>query len=341
MRILAVETSCDETALSLVSAYGGAEALSFTIEKEVVASQVDVHRPWGGVVPTLAKREHEMNLPKLFQEFRDAAPDIVAVTIGPGLEPCLWSGINFVERIHSENFPNSELLGANHLEGHLYSFLLSEKAVNDKFQIPNINKLFPAVALVVSGGHTILAVMRSLTEWEKLGETRDDAVGEAFDKVARMLELPYPGGPEVERVAEKGNPNAVEFPRPMLASGDYDFSYSGLKTAVLYYLRDNKTTNRADVAASFQEAAFAPLVSKVSRAVKEYDAKSVFLSGGVAANRILREKFETKSHQLSTDFYVAPIRYNTDNATMIAVAAYINSISGTKYDVRAQPNLNL
>ncbi len=352
MRILAIETSCDESGVSLVKAEGDLNSLEIDIIGELVATQIKIHREYGGVVPGLARREHEKNLPVLFEKIkgnRELKPDLLAVTVGPGLDPCLWSGINFAKEVQESHFPEAKLVGANHLEGHLYSFLLDEKfRISEKeFKAKDIENIFPAIALVVSGGHTILILMKSITEWEKLGETRDDAVGEAFDKVARLLNLPYPGGPEIEKIAsfstEGGSTSltSLSFPEPMINSGDYDFSYSGLKTAVLYHLRENPESPPEEVAYAFQEAAFAPLVKKVKKAAREYNAQSLLLSGGVAANRSLQKKLEAISHKLSAGFFVAPLKYNTDNAVIIALAAYINSLQGKEYEIKSQPNLSL
>lgn len=365
MKILAIETSCDETALALIEASGGLRTPKFKILKNLVSSQIEIHRPWGGVVPNLAKREHLKNLPLVFErimnnesrirgkgngfkipnsKFLIPKIDLLAVTVGPGLEPALWAGIEFAKELKKNIFPKVPLLGANHLEGHLYSFLLSQKK-------PNL-KIFPAVALIVSGGHTILLKMESLVKWKKLGETRDDAVGEAFDKAAKMLGLPYPGGPEIQKLATKGDPNAVAFPRPMIhdnsPAGEYDFSFSGLKTSVLYYLRDNPKARKADVAASFQRAATDVLVAKTARAAREFKARSIMLSGGVAANSFLRDMLGNQANKMGLKFLVPPMDFNTDNAVMIAAAAYIQSLrkknpsyrAGRRV-IRAQGNLNL
>ncbi len=335
MKILAIETSCDETALAFLEASGGLRAPKFKIIKNLVSSQIEIHRPWGGVVPNLAKREHIKNLPLVFEELagnKKIKPGILAVTVGPGLEPALWAGIEFAKELKKNVFPKVPLLGANHLEGHLYSFLLSKKTPS---------KIFPAVALIVSGGHTILLKMESLVKWKKLGETRDDAVGEAFDKVAKMLGLPYPGGPEIQKLAMRGNFEAVAFPRPMIHDKNYDFSFSGLKTSVLYYLRDNPKADKANVAASFQKAAVDVLISKTARAVREFKAKSVMLSGGVAANAFLRNNLQEASDKMGVNFLVPPMDFNTDNAVMIAAAAYIQNLRKKKHAISAQGNLNL
>ncbi|KKU19563.1 MAG: putative tRNA threonylcarbamoyladenosine biosynthesis protein Gcp [Candidatus Nomurabacteria bacterium GW2011_GWA1_46_11] len=338
MRILSIETSCDETAVALVEAKGGLKKPRFKVLKNEVASQIEVHRPYGGVEPGLARREHIKNLPAVCgsvvreKDWKDI--DAVAVTVGPGLEIALWAGIDFARELAKKH--KKPLLGANHLEGHLYSPLLSLKE-SEK------NPKLPAIGLVVSGGHTILLALESIDRWKKIGETRDDAVGEAFDKVARLLGLPYPGGPEIQKVAEKGNAESIDFPRPMIHQRNFDFSFSGLKTSVLYYLRDKKLTSklRADVAASFQRAAIETLVWKTIKAAWAHKAKSVFLAGGVAANKLLRETLSKRAKEEGLEFYMPEFKYSTDNAAMIAVAAYMNHEKGKKYRIKAQANLNL
>lgn len=339
MRVLAIETSCDETALALLEATGGSRTPRIRVIKNLVSSQIAVHAPFGGVVPNLAKREHLKNLPILFKELLPRperfAPDLIAVTVGPGLEPALWTGINFAQEIRKIHFPKAKLVGANHLEGHLYSFLLTGS--------PKLSttKLFPAIALIVSGGHTILITMDSLVKWRMLGETRDDAVGEAFDKVARILGLPYPGGPEVERFAARGNPAAVPFPRPMLHDKSCDFSFSGLKTSVLYHVRDHPRDAKEDVAASFQAAATDVLVAKTVRAARECAARAVFLSGGVAANRYLRTKLAAASRKHRAAFYAPHAKYNTDNAAMIGAAGYFTHLRKKRLPLRADGTLSI
>ncbi|MBI5733032.1 tRNA (adenosine(37)-N6)-threonylcarbamoyltransferase complex transferase subunit TsaD [Candidatus Jorgensenbacteria bacterium] len=350
MKILAIETSCDETAIALLKATGRLNSQTnkprFKILKNLVSSQISIHRPFGGVVPNLAKREHLKNLPIVFERIASdpyqLKPDLVAVTVGPGLEPALWTGVNFAKEIRHKYFPNIKLLGVNHLEGHLYSFLLSKKTKS--------SKIFPAISLIVSGGHTILLLMQSLTKTQKLGETRDDAVGEAFDKVARLLNLPYPGGPEIEKLARIGNPNAIAFPRPMIHTKDYDFSFSGLKTSVLYYLRDIQKTEPniqssqkfiADVAASFQQAAIDTLITKTIKAAKTFRVKSIMLSGGVAANKTLRKNLKREGERSKMNFFSSIPKFQTDNAVMIGIAAYISHLKKKNRHITAQGNLNL
>lgn len=336
MKILSIETSCDETAIALLDASGGIRTPKFKVIKSEVSSQVKIHAPFGGVVPNLAKREHIKNLPIVLKnaigDTSKVKPDMIAVTVGPGLEPALWAGIEFAKSLKKNVFPKARLIGTNHLEGHLYSYLLSPK-------LPKT--IFPAIALIVSGGHTILLYMSSLSKWKKIGETRDDAVGEAFDKVARVLQLPFPGGPEIEKSAKRGDAKKIDFPRPMIHTKNYDFSFSGLKTAVLYYTRDNKKTKKEDVAASFQKAAIDVLVEKTTRATREYEAHTMLLSGGVAANTALRETLEASSKKLRVNFLPTPMLYNTDNAAMIGVAGYLSYLRKKRFGLKARGTLNM
>lgn len=338
MKILAIETSCDDTSIALIEAKGNPLSKNnsgnwrIKILKNFVSSQIKVHEPFGGVVPTLAKREHIKNLPILWKRIvkQGKKADLLAVTVGPGLEPALWAGIEFAKNLAKEL--NKPLIGVNHLEGHLYSNWLVSGKKNPKF---------PAIILLVSGGHTILLKMDSLTKWKKLGETRDDAAGEAFDKVARLLNLPYPGGPQIEKIAKEGNSKSVAFPRPMLRDKNYEFSFSGLKTSVLYYLRDNPKTNKADMAASFQQAVLDVLIGKTIRAAKEFNAKSVLLCGGVAANKTLRNALKKESVKIGAEFFAPQFKFNTDNAAMIAAAAYVQKLRKKKYRLVAKGDLNL
>jgi N6-L-threonylcarbamoyladenine synthase len=346
MRILAIETSCDETGIAIIAASGGLKNPEFKILKNLVSSQIKIHRPFGGVVPNLAKREHLKNLPILYRKIFGAESgklkvescDLITVTVGPGLEPALWTGINFAKELAVRY--KKTIVGANHLEGHLYSFLLPQKTVPLKAKGKKI-KVFPAVALIVSGGHTIILKMDSFSKWKRLGETRDDAAGEAFDKVARLLDLPYPGGPEIEKIAREGRADAVPFPRPMMHDKNYDFSFSGLKTAVLYYLRDNTNAAKADVAASFQQAAVDVLVSKTIRAAKQFGAQSILLSGGVASNKLLRGTLKKESEKNGCSFFVSDFKYNQDNAAMIAIAGYMAYCRKKNYKLAAKGDLDI
>ncbi|MBI2010820.1 MAG: tRNA (adenosine(37)-N6)-threonylcarbamoyltransferase complex transferase subunit TsaD [Candidatus Colwellbacteria bacterium] len=333
MRILAIETSCDETAIALVEGHGPLSNPRFKVLKSIISSQILVHRPFGGVVPNLAKREHLKNLPVVLDQILNTKYDIqdtdfIAVTVGPGLEPALWTGINFAKELAKKN--KRPLLGANHLEGHLYSPLLSLK---EKISLP-------AIGLVVSGGHTILLLLKNLENWKKIGETRDDAVGEAYDKVARLLGLSYPGGPEIERISRDVKPK-IEFPRPMIHQKNYDFSFSGLKTSIFYYLREHPRASKKQVAASFQQAAIDVLVAKTMKAARNYKAKSILLAGGVAANKPLRQTLRQASRKQGLRFFVSDFKYSTDNAAMIGAAAYLSHLRGKKLRITAQANLNL
>lgn len=355
--ILSIETSCDETAIAILKCSGElnspwpgrpAGVLNFEILANEVSSQIKIHRPFGGVVPNLAKREHIKNLPILLKKVLknlQSPIDCIAVTVGPGLEPALWAGITFAQDLAKKL--KKPLIGVNHMEGHLYSFLI--ETMNSQLSTLNSQKqsklLFPAIGLVVSGGHTIIIKMQSLTKWKKLGETVDDAAGEAFDKVAKMLKLPYPGGPEIEKLAKQGSPKAIDFPRPMLNQKNYNFSFSGLKTSVLYYLKKHKSNKKAfksDVAASFQRSVVDVLTKKAIRSAMEFKAKSIVLCGGVACNKTLRETIKKNAEENDLKFIAPEFKFNTDNAAMIGVAAYINLLSKKRtYKIEADSNLNL
>jgi N6-L-threonylcarbamoyladenine synthase len=374
MRVLAIETSCDETGIALLSVSGGGlkgrAAVTpprVEVRESLVASQIALHREFGGVVPNLAKREHLRNLPLLYARLEKKlrakgsrlAFDMITVTVGPGLEPALWTGINFAEALAAQT--KKTLVGANHLEGHLYSFILpsprAKRTPNAKAPAAQTRAArptaapvaFPAIALIVSGGHTTLLRMDSLVQWKLLGETRDDAAGEAFDKAARLIGLPYPGGPEIERLARIGDPHMAEFPRPMIHEKNYDFSFSGLKTAVLYYVRDNPSVlateeGRAGVAASFQAAAIDVLVAKTVRAARESGARSVILCGGVAANTALRNALaRAVRHAMgpSCAFLVPARAYNLDNAAMIGLAGYMAKLRDARYPLRADGSMEV
>lgn len=381
MRILSIETSCDETALAIVECSGTAKKPVFNVLKTVVNSQIELHREWGGVVPNIAKREHIQNLPKLLKNLELRTKDLeridaVAVTVGPGLEPALWAGIEFAKELAARL--NKPLLGANHMEGHVFSILLdAENSIthNAARRTPDSGNVsrkalsvkpiaFPAIGLVVSGGHTILVLMKSYTQWRNLGETRDDAAGEAFDKVARLLGLPYPGGPEISKLALKGDAKAIAFPRPMLNLPGYEFSFSGIKTSVLYYLRDHSLRDTphasrdtrsenvkriasgvqratANVAASFQQAVLDCLIKKTMKAAREFSAQTVFVCGGVAANKELRRQLLVECHKWGIQFTAPANEYNTDNAAMIAAAAYLAALRKKKYKFIADSTMTL
>lgn len=311
---LGIETSCDETAAAVVR--DGREILS-----NVIASQLDLHAEYGGVVPELACRRHGQLIDRIAERALKEARvtldeiDLISVVQGPGLIGALLIGVNFAKALAwARGLP---LVPVNHVEAHVYSCFMS----NPQMELP-------AIGLVASGGHTSLFVMENVGRYRKLGETTDDAVGESFDKVASLLGLPYMGGPHVEKLALKGDPNAIPFPRGMAKKKGYDFSYSGLKTAVLYRVkgygnkkRDPDTLSeeeRADVAASFQEAALEVLVQKTVRAVEAFRAKSIAVGGGVAANQRLRALFAEAAAKLSIPVYFPDKRLCTDNAAMVA-----------------------
>ncbi len=362
MKILAIETSCDETGIALIESdskgkarpvrgRGSLRALAASngikILANLVSSQIETHRPFGGVVPFLAKREHEKNLPILFSKLKAGswkleAIDIIAVTNGPGLAPCLWTGVNFAQKIAQEL--NKPLVGINHLKGHIYINILENKLT------------FPVLSLIVSGGHTQLVFSKKLGHYQIIGETLDDAAGEAFDKVAKLLKLPYPGGPEISKLATKGNPSQFNFPRPMLNTKNLDFSFSGLKTSVLYLINGMGASkkalkltaqNKADVAASFEQAVVDVLVYKTTLAAKTLNPKTLILGGGVAANKKLRETLELK---FKTDFpkikcLLSPTSMTGDNALMIALAALaeyklLKPVKNPT-DLKAEANLRL
>lgn len=353
MRILGIETSCDETAVSVIEVLGK----KINVLANVVSSQVKLHAKYGGVVPTLASREHVKNIGHVFDaalkeaginNFRKEI-DLIAVTRGPGLAPALLIGLTFARTLAW--LSGKPVIGVNHLDGHVHSNWLPPTAKSAKSPAQNLKPTFPALNLIVSGGHTELVRMQSHTKYKIVGETLDDAVGEAFDKVARILKLGYPGGPVISKLADNGNSDAHLLPSPMLKSRDYNFSYSGLKTAVLYLLRNMKIKKlspqlKADIAASFQKAAITVLVQKTIRAAKELEIRTVLLSGGVSANQLLRWELEKAATEAGIPFFCPAMQYTGDNAAMIAAAGYFQwrSKPKNKYDWRKldmDANLNL
>lgn len=341
MKILGIETSCDDTAAALIEAKRG----RFTVIRELRSSQIDLHKKYGGVVPEVAARAHAELIMPLIRDViarssksdeaiqtgllrrarNDSKPDVIAVTAGPGLITALMVGVQTATSLaYAWDVP---LVAVNHIEGHIYGNWLE----------PKQKITFPALALIVSGGHTELILMRDHGKYKLIGKTRDDAAGEAFDKVGKLLGFDYPGGPKISQAAEDGDPNAIPFPRPMINSGDYDFSFAGLKTAALYWLRDHPVIARrpsgrrsnpvADFSASFEQAIVDVLVAKTIRAAKEYRPRSVLLGGGVAANRHLRAAL---AEAVSTNYpeaslTVPPLFATVDNAPMIAVAGYFHA----------------
>lgn len=328
MKVLGIESSCDETAASVI------------IDGEIISNTIfsqKIHNKYGGVVPEIASREHEARIIAVITDALSSAEiklddiDGFAVCYGPGLMGALLVGLNTVKGLSIVT--GKKFIGINHLEGHLYAGFIDNKSVT-----------FPFLNLLVSGGHTQLWQIKSIGNYKLLGTTVDDAAGEAFDKGARMLGLGYPGGPEIQRVAEKGNSNQFQFPRPFIKSLPLNFSFSGLKTALFYTLKKMTDSqikkNKADIAASYQEAIIDCLLSRIKLAVTNYGIKDVVVSGGVAANRRFREKL----HQIKTiNHHFPPIEYCTDNGAMIALAGYSLLKSGnvSQLDLKPVPNLGL
>jgi len=401
MKILAIETSCDETAVSIVECTGDLASPHFEVLAESLISQVALHAEFGGVVPNLAKREHAKNLVPLLKEAlakaglpsksrqafseKEAADirelcarepelaeniiseldgvaipavDLIAVTQGPGLEPALWVGINFAKAL--KGIWNIPAIGINHMEGHIVSALAHDAKGKGGLE-------FPAIALLISGGHTELVLAEQFGKYRIVGQTKDDAVGEAYDKVARILDLPYPGGPEVARLAEIAREENADggskkistrrpLPRPMISTPDFDFSFSGLKTAVLYAVRDIKKMENVDdtaspettegwkkeIALEFEEAASDVLLAKTEKAIEKFGAKTLIVGGGVIANAYIRGRLEALGHE-GLAVRIPEIRLATDNATMIAFAASIATLAGSAVPLengsKAQGNL--
>lgn len=379
MKILAIETSCDETAVAILECEGQVGAASFTVLGNALLSQIDIHKEFGGVFPALAKREHARNLTALLQaaleeasllEEREqvikeetweamgtillresglAAPlfeflketerpdiDAIAVTSGPGLEPALWVGINFAKVLSLVwNIP---LVAVNHMEGHLLSALAKKEG--STIVIRDVD--LPVLALLVSGGHTELVLMRDWLSYELLGQTRDDAVGEAYDKVARMMGLSYPGGPEVSRLAERARKSSttmlppedkIVLPRPMIDSDNLDFSFSGLKTAVLYRIKEKPMWGEVQkeyLARAFEDAVADVLWEKTRKALELSGAKTVVMGGGVSANTHLQRVFSEaiQSHE-AVRLRIPEKEFTTDNALMIGIAGYFRASLGT------------
>lgn len=378
--VLGIETSCDETAVCVVEA----SDFQFKVLGNSLQSQIEIHDKHGGVFPALAKREHSKNITSLFSEALKKAGlykerksafsetekekilaslkmehemakdvielletiekptiDIITVTQGPGLEPALWVGINFAKTLGT--IWNIPVVPTNHMEGHIVSVLIeSGKDVN-----------FPALALLISGGHTELVLIKSWHEYSVIGRTRDDAVGEAFDKVARILGLEYPGGPKISVLAKKSrerekNTNIV-LPRPMLNTKDYDFSFSGLKTAVLYMVKkmgELSETDKEDIAREFEDSATEVLVKKTRQAMIDHNVRTIIIGGGVIANENIREAFQkmTSIDFVDVGLHIPEIEHSTDNAIMIAVAGYMrfmNKGESLEKDFKASGNLGL
>ena len=333
MKILAIESSCDETAAAVVE--DGRQVLS-----NVISSQIDLHRLYGGVVPEIASRKHIERINQVIRQALDDADtelediDAVGVTYGPGLVGALLVGVAEAKAIsYARGLP---LVGVHHIEGHISANYIEHPELEPPF-----------LCLVVSGGHTQLAIVEDYGKLRILGSTRDDAAGEAFDKVARAIGLPYPGGPEIDKLAREGNPQAITFPRARIDGAPYDFSFSGVKSAVLNYLNHHKMQGKeiekADLAASFQQSVVSVLTDHTMRAAEEFHMDRVAVAGGVAANQCLRKAMKQACEKRGlTLYYPSPV-YCTDNAAMIGVAAYYEYRNGTRHgwDLNAVPNLKL
>ena len=390
MKVLGIETSCDETAIAIVRGESVENGTTFTILGNALLSQIDIHREFGGVFPALAKREHAKNIvpvlslalqkanllekehlslsqkmkeeistllerePELTDVFltfieTHKKPDIdaIAVTSGPGLEPALWVGVNVAEALaRAWHIP---LVPVNHMEGHIVSALAKEETEHTL----SIRKTpLPMLALLISGGHTELVLMKTWLSYELIGQTKDDAIGEAFDKVARMIGLPYPGGPEISKLAEKARahniPSSPVLPRPMTGTPSCDFSYAGLKTSVLYHLKkhgDISETEKEALARSFEDAATDVLITKTRRALEETSAQTLVLGGGVSANTHIRRTFSDfiEKEMPHVALFIPKATLTTDNAVMIGLAGYYRAVRGeyAKDPLRADGNLAL
>lgn len=329
MKILSIETSCDDTGVTIMEAKGGLSKPSFTVLTDQLAVQ-SIHAQYGGVFPMKAKIEHEKNLPILLEKALKEAKldtkkkpvDLIAVTYGPGLEPCLWTGIVFAQALAKKwGVP---IIPTNHMEGHIIS---AYGKSSGSFTIPKIQ--FPMLCLLVSGGHTELVLSKSLQKYKIIGKTRDDAAGEAFDKVARMMGVEYPGGPKISKLAQeqraKNAASPFSFPRPMMYTKDFDFSFSGLKTSVLYAIQKIKKLDNAKksaIALEFENAVVETLIHKTKKAAEKYKIKTLIVSGGVAANTHLRNEM-TKAFEGIAPVIIPSRELTRDNSLMIGIAGYM------------------
>lgn len=331
--ILAIESSCDETAAAVVK--NGREVLS-----NVISSQIELHKLYGGVVPEIASRKHIEKINQVIEEALETASvtlddiDAIGVTYGPGLVGALLVGVAEAKAIaYAKKLP---LVGVHHIEGHISANYIENKELEPPF-----------ICLVVSGGHTHLVCVKDYGKYEILGRTRDDAAGEAFDKVARAIGLGYPGGPKIDKLSKEGNANAIAFPKAHIEDAPYDFSFSGVKSSVLNYINGCKMKgeefNQADIAASFQKAVTDVLVDNAMKAVKEHGYTKLAIAGGVASNSTLRGAMRLACEKNNIEFYHPSPIFCTDNAAMIGVAAYYEYMNGTRHgwDLNAVPNLKL
>ncbi len=331
--ILAIETSCDETAAAVVK--NGRE-----IRSNIISSQIELHKLYGGVVPEIASRKHIEKINQVIEEALTTAKvtlqdvDAIGVTYGPGLVGALLVGVAEAKAISFAT--GKPLIGVHHIEGHISANYIENKDLEPPF-----------LCLVVSGGHTHLVLVKAYGEYQIIGKTRDDAAGEAFDKVARAIGLGYPGGPKIDKLAKEGNPEAIAFPRAQIEGCPYDFSFSGLKSAVLNHINSQEMKgieiNRADIAASFQNAVVDVLVTKAVAAAKDHGMKQVAIAGGVAANSSLRNAMAKACSENGLTFYYPSPIFCTDNAAMIGTAAYYEYLKGVRddLDLNAIPNLKI
>ena len=352
MKILGIESSCDETSASIVEAHGG----TIHVLSNVVASSRDLQAKWGGVVPEQAARKQVESIIPVITEALSVSSkkttiDAIAVTVGPGLIGPLLVGVETAKTL--SYLWNKPIIPVNHLLGHIYAnWIPSNQQLIANSQLP----IFPALCLIVSGGHTMLVLMKDHNDMKLLGQTRDDAAGEAFDKTARLLGLPYPGGPSIQKAAEKGTPKAFKLPRPMIGSKDYNFSFSGLKTAVLREVQQLQENGKwkmengpdsqviSDLAFEIQEAITDVLVKKTLQAAEEYNVASIVVGGGVAANQRLKDKFAILNSQLDNSqftIHIPPMKLCTDNAAVIATAAHFHNHPQPWNTLSAKPNFPL
>lgn len=380
--IIGIDTSCDDTCIAIIKAkIKNSKLKNLETLSNVVSSQVKLHAKYGGVYPALAKREHQKNLPLVLkkalkeanfpafnlqfpvlkqsqlQKLKNLKIDFIAVTVGPGLEPCLWQGINFAKDL--AKLLNAPIIPINHIEGHIIANFLPKNNFNFQFLISNPKKLFPAICLVVSGGHTQLILMENIGKYKIIGETKDDAAGECLDKTARILGLSYPGGPAIAKIANlhkflsvnnKSKSSKIiniKLPRPMIYQKNYDFSFSGLKTAVLYKTKSLKLKMKNEnyisaMANEIQQAIIDVLIYKTIKAANSFKAKSIILGGGVTANDELKKQFklQIKNNKLKLNFLVPLKKLCTDNGAMIAATAAFH-LNENKPFKKIQANSNL
>lgn len=336
-KILGIETSCDETAICLIEVDENGKSLK--ILGNTVHSQINEHIPYGGVFPMLAKREHEKNLPIVLEKTlkeagaKSSDVDLIALTVGPGLEPALWAGITFARDLAEKwNLP---IVPCNHMEGHILTSLIKKKGEIYEFIRPPL----PSLSLLISGGHTQIVLVEDIGKYKIVGETRDDAIGECFDKVARTLGLEYPGGPKISKLAAEARRENISspepLPRPMISSKDLNFSFSGLKTAVLYLTRkigtlDEKTIK--GIAREVEDSVTEVVVSKMRKAIEQYAVESLIIGGGVIANKHIREHLEKLAVDCSVPLFLPQFDHATDNGLMIALAGYVNKKKAVNFD---------